>query len=352
MSNEKTYEMQWDCKYCGTTKLLGKTHRFCPNCGAAQDPKSRYFPSDDEKVAVEDHVFIGKDKTCKSCSTLNSASAEFCMQCGAPLANAEAASTLSDQVVKEGQRFESSGPRDLSQERFDEEMKRIGAAKQAKSGPNWVLYGIVAVVALIIIGGLVAIFWKQDASAYVSGHSWERTVNIEQYSAVSESAWCDAMPSGAYSVTRREEQRSSRQVPDGEECSTRRIDNGDGTFTERRECQTKYRDEPVYDDRCYYTINRWVFERAVKASGASLNDEPRWPDANISRSGTCVGCEREGAREDHYRVDLRQGENTYTCDVSETMWRNMPIESTWEFKVGVVTGRPDCSTLKPAGSAS
>jgi hypothetical protein len=352
MSNEKTYEMQWDCKYCGTTKLLGKTHRFCPNCGAAQDPKSRYFPSDDEKVAVEDHVFIGKDKTCKSCSTLNSASAEFCMQCGAPLANAEAASTLSDQVVKEGQRFESSGPRDLSQERFDEEMKRIGAAKQAKSGPNWVLYGIVAVVALIIIGGLVAIFWKQDASAYVSGHSWERTVNIEQYSAVSESAWCDAMPSGAYSVTRREEQRSSRQVPDGEECSTRRIDNGDGTFTERRECQTKYRDEPVYDDRCYYTINRWVFERAVKASGASLNDEPRWPDANISRSGTCVGCEREGTREDHYRVDLRQGENTYTCDVSEAMWRNMPIESTWEFKVGVVTGRPDCSTLKPAGSAS
>jgi ribosomal protein L40E len=352
MSNEKHYEMQWDCKYCGTTKLLGKTHRFCPNCGAAQDPDTRYFPSDDEKVAVEDHVFVGKDKICASCSTLNSASAEFCMQCGAPMSGAKAANTLSDRVAAQGQQFASSGSRDLSQERFDKEMERVGVTQKPKSGPNWVLYGVIAVVALVIIGALVAIFWQQDASAYVSGHSWERIVNVEQYSAIPESAWCDAMPAGAYSITRREEQRSSRQVPDGEECSTRRIDNGDGTFTEREECRTVYRDEPVYDDRCYFTVNRWVFERAVNASGASLNDEPRWPSANISQPGTCVGCEREGTREDHYRVELRQGENTYTCDVNEELWRNMPIESTWEFKVGVVTGRPDCGSLKPAGSAS
>jgi len=54
--------MLWDCEFCGTKKLLGKTHRFCPNCGAQQDPKARYFPSDEEKVAVKDHVYVGVDK--------------------------------------------------------------------------------------------------------------------------------------------------------------------------------------------------------------------------------------------------------------------------------------------------
>jgi hypothetical protein len=32
----KTYEMLWDCRYCGTKKLLGKTHRQGPECGGEQ----------------------------------------------------------------------------------------------------------------------------------------------------------------------------------------------------------------------------------------------------------------------------------------------------------------------------
>ena len=45
----KTYEMMWDCGFCGSSKLLGKTHRYCPGCGAAQDPSTRYFPPEEEK---------------------------------------------------------------------------------------------------------------------------------------------------------------------------------------------------------------------------------------------------------------------------------------------------------------
>lgn len=353
MSNSKTYEMLWDCKYCGTKKLLGKTHRFCPNCGAAQDPDSRYFPSDDEKVAVEDHIFVGKDKICPSCDTLNSASAEFCMQCGAPLTNAKPASTLGDQVRAQNEKFESSGSRDLSQERFDREMERVGLKPSpqalAGGGSKRGLYIIGAIVALVVIGILVAIFWRRETSAYVSGHSWDREISIEEYAPRSESAWCDSMPAGAYSITRRQEQRSSRQVPDGEECSVRRVDNGDGTFSEREECRTIYREEPIYDDRCYFTIDRWGYARSVKAEGDSLNDEPAWPRTNIRQAGTCIGCERESGRTEHYYVHLRSGENTYTCDLDQSAWRSMRIESTWTFQVGVITGQPDCSTLKPTG---
>ena len=49
----RTYEMLWNCQFCGTKKLLAKTHKHCPNCGGAQDPRWRFFPSDAEKVAVE-----------------------------------------------------------------------------------------------------------------------------------------------------------------------------------------------------------------------------------------------------------------------------------------------------------
>lgn len=352
MSDGKVYEMQWDCKYCGTNKLLGKTHRFCPNCGAAQDPDTRYFPSDDEKVAVEDHVFVGVDKICGSCGTLNSGSAEFCQQCGAPLTEAARARTLGDdQVIRDGEAFTSSGSPDLAQERFDSEMERIGVRQpdKAPGKRNFAAIGCVALIAVAIVAVLVAIFWRQDTSAYVTGHSWEREVRIEQLSAVSQSAWCDQMPGDAYSISRRQEQRSSRQVQDGEECSTRRVDQGDGTFREVRECRPRYRSEPVYDDRCYFTVNRWGYTRSIKAEGASLSEAPNWPAVTLSRSGTCLGCEREGGRNDTYSVYLREGDNTYTCNVDQEQWAAMPIESTWTFSVGVLTGQPDCSSLEPAG---
>ena len=67
MADEKNYEMFWDCEYCGSSKLLGITHRHCPNCGAPQDPEKRYFPPDEEKVALEDHENTGADWHCPSC---------------------------------------------------------------------------------------------------------------------------------------------------------------------------------------------------------------------------------------------------------------------------------------------
>jgi hypothetical protein len=350
MTDPKTYEMLWDCKYCGTKKLLGKTHRFCPNCGAAQDPASRYYPSDEEKVAVEDHIYTGADLICDSCDTLNSAKAEFCQQCGAPLANAKSASSLGEQRRAEGQTFASSGSRDLSQERFDKEMERVGVKKTTRTGPNWMMYGLIGVAVVVIAGILVALLWKREQSAYVAGRSWEREISIEAYGPQSENNWCNIMPGGAYNVTRRSEQRSSRQVADGEICETVRHDNGDGTFSEREECRTKYRDEPVYDDMCYYTIDRWSYSRSASAVSSSVEDQPRWPETGIQRSGTCIGCEREGQRREIYRVDLREGDKTYTCEVDQSLWQNMPIESIWTFNVAVVTGRPDCGSLKPAAS--
>lgn len=353
MSSEQVYEMLWDCKYCGTKKLLGKTHRFCPNCGAPQDDEARYFPSDDEKVAVKDHVYYGADVICPNCDTLNSANTQFCQQCGTPLADAEKAQLVTDeQVIADGQSFQAAGSSNVAQKRYAAKLDAAGLSQNGQPKPrrnNLMLYGIIGLVAVVILGGLAAVFWKRDTTAYVTGHSWTREISIDEFAPRAQNAWCDVMPADAFSVSRRSEVRSYRQIPDGQECSTMRVDNGDGTYSERRECRTRYREEPVYDQMCYFTVNRWGYERSVRADGDSVNDEPYWPDTNITQSGTCIGCEREGDRQARYIVHFRADSDDYTCDLEQSAWMSMPIESTWTFKVGVLTNQPDCNSLEPGG---
>jgi hypothetical protein len=342
------YEMIWDCKFCGSKNLPAKSHKFCPNCGAAQDPNTRRFPSDEEKIAVQNYVGRGADQVCAACSTPNQGDAQFCQQCGAPLANATRAQTVGSERKSEGESFAAGAERELDKERFESEMQRVGVTPTASKGNNRLLYIVGGVVVLILIAVAVTLFWKREASAYVSGHEWERSIAIEELRQVDDSAWCDSMPGDAYSVSRRQEQRSTNRVQDGESCEVERVDQGDGTFREQRVCSPTYREEPVYDDRCYYTVDRWQEERTVDATGASLDDAPHWPAAALQRAGACIGCEREGRREEHYALLLRVGENEYRCDVPYDQWRNAAIESTWTLKLSVVTGRPDCGSLEPA----
>src|SRR4051812_15298131 len=92
------FEMLWDCAFCGQKKLLGKTHRHCPSCGAAQDPSARYFPADADKVRVQDHVLVGADKLCPACQAPKSARATHCGACGAPLEGAKEVAQRRDQT--------------------------------------------------------------------------------------------------------------------------------------------------------------------------------------------------------------------------------------------------------------
>ncbi|MCU0511629.1 MAG: zinc ribbon domain-containing protein [Anaerolineae bacterium] len=348
----KTYEMLWDCQFCGTAKLLGKTHRFCPNCGAPQNPAARYYPSDDEKVAVEDHIFVGADKTCGSCGQLNAGNAEFCQQCGAPLAGAAGAKVVAAQTRAEGEAFQAGAPRDVTREAFDAEMQRVGVQKKKNTGPNWTLYAALGVVALVVVGIIAALLWTRETTVFVSGHEWSREIRIEQYDNFTTQSWWDAPPMGDGVVrglcTQR--QRSTRQVPDGEECSTVRVDQGDGTYREERQCRTRYRDEPVYDDWCTFTGRRWDYERSVTTSGRSLRETPAWGVVTLNcASQARVGCEREAGREEIYTVIFTGDENrTYRCPFPQAQWQAAGIESVWSVNVRVVdAGAADCNSLKP-----
>jgi Zn-finger nucleic acid-binding protein len=317
------FEMFWDCAFCDTKALLGKSNRFCPNCGAQQDASKRYFPPPGKEVAANTQ-FDGVDKSCPACQTPNGAKSHNCRNCGSPLDGAADVARVADKS--------SAAPKPGQV-----------PVQKPKSKLPWIIGGVVlALVAFC----LVAMFWTKDVACTVASHSWERTIDIEQLRAESDSAWCDNTPSGAYSVSRRREQRSTKQIPDGETCTTRNVDRGDGTFERREECKTKYRSEPVYDDKCYFTIDRWKVARTSRASGQSVAPEPNWPTVSLSRTGNSLGSEREGARQETYTLHLKGADQkSYTCTQDYARWKSLPDGHKKVIPIGVITDSPECDKL-------
>jgi hypothetical protein len=208
----------------------------------------------------------------------------------------------------------------------------------------------IAIILAVLIGmGLIGIFcWKKSGSFEVTAQTWERRIAIETFGPVRSSAWCDEVPSGAKILDKTREKRSTRKVEDGQECRNVRKDMGDGTFKEKQECKPKYKDEPVYGDRCSYEMNQWKKTRDAVAKGDSASPAPKWPDPGLARTGSCLGCEREGARDETYTVQLRdaKGKDAGSCTFDQPKWEGFGPGSRWDGLQSVVTGSADCGSLK------
>jgi hypothetical protein len=139
--------------------------------------------------------------------------------------------------------------------------------------------------------------------------------------------------------------RSTRQVADGQTCRTVRRDNGDGTYSQRRQCQTKYRSEPIYGNRCDFVVNTWRYSRSATSTGANLETPVVWAAANL-KTGSVLGAEREAGRSEKYTLQFAGGNvKPFTCDVPETQWRASSIGVQFGLKVGQALGNAQCATL-------
>lgn len=349
---EKTYQMLWDCTYCGHKKLLGLSHRFCPNCGGPQNAALRYYPSDAEKVAVEDHPYAGADVACPACGTFTSRSANNCGNCGGPMAGGKEATTREAQIAGPGAQFRGESIQDARAARGGPGMPGMPpqGAQPMGAGKKSSLGCVIGVILAVILGiGMIGLFcWKKSGSFQVTGQTWERRIAIESFGPVRSSAWCDEVPSGAQVIDRTREKRSTRKVEDGQECRNVRKDMGDGTFKEKQECKPKYRDEPVYGDRCSYEMNQWKKTRDAEAKGESASPAPSWPEPRLGKQGSCVGCERAGAKEETYSVRLQdaKGKDAGSCTFEQGKWQGFAVGSRWEGLQSVVTGSVDCGSLK------
>ncbi|MBU0751012.1 MAG: hypothetical protein KJ787_09480 [Gammaproteobacteria bacterium] len=322
MADDQTYyEMLWDCTVCNTKGLLGSTHRHCPMCGAAQDPTKRYFPKPGQEIEAKGHQFVGTDWRCTYCSSPNSAAAAHCINCGAGQDGSKPVAIVSDVAPSEPS-------------------PTLPMRRPSRIWP-WLLGGIT----LALIGFATLFFSTKETTVKVVQRGWEREIQIERLMDVTDSAWCDSLPSGAYAVTHSREQRSTRKVEAGQDCHEQRVDKGDGTFAKKQECVPRYREEPVYDDRCHFRINRWQTARRVSA-GAQLSATPIWPSIGTLQAGlNSLGAEREGARRERYTLNLADGDKTWSCDVSEAVWARLTEGAVVPMKVRL-TGGAACDSLR------
>jgi hypothetical protein len=84
-------------------------------------------------------------------------------------------------------------------------------------------------IGVVIVGAiLVTIFWTKSAKVMVTGHRWERSIEIQAYQAIEEGSWCNQVPAEAYDMRQEQRQRGTTQVRDGEDCSDMNVDNRDG----------------------------------------------------------------------------------------------------------------------------
>lgn len=317
MSGEKTYEMNWDCEYCGTKQLLGKTHQHCPECGAPQNPEKRYFPPDDQKVAVQDHQYVGADVHCPACRHAQSAAVKFCANCGSPMDGGKAAHRQADQVV---------GPDGVVQ-------PPPGAAPPTSGGGGGKGVFIVLGLLLVAVIGFFVVrsMWTEEASVEVTKLSWKREIVIEKNGSVKEDGPCKDMPKGAEEL--------SRKTPKPT-CKTRKIDQGDGTFKEKKECE-----EAV--EQCTYRVTKWTEDRRASEEGG-VDDDPTWPKVKLRKEGTCEGCERQGDKVESYIVHFEdEGGDEKRCTFRKASeWKKFDVGSKWKGDKRVMGGDLDCDSLK------
>lgn len=310
------FEMLWDCEFCDARGLLGKSQRYCANCGGPQNPAKRYFPKEGEQVRIDGHNYEGADRACPACSTPQSARAKNCTHCGSVL---DGAAEVRGVAAVPPQAQPQARPR-----------------KRRRIWPF--VLGVIAIFA-------VAVWWRcirtQEAQVEVTGHSWKRAVAIEEFNERSEEAWRNEVPAQASFPICHEKQRSSRQVEDGEDCHMERRDKKDGTFEQVKKCKPKYRSEPVMDSWCRFTVRRWKQVDEVKAQGSGLS--PAWP-GNVPAGDTpaTLGAKRQGKRSETLTLEFK---GHGTCDVDDAVWRKYSDGQKLKVEVRASSGDVVCSAL-------
>jgi hypothetical protein len=186
---------------------------------------------------------------------------------------------------------------------------------------------VVVVVALLVLRATL----KKDAEVAVSGHEWKREIAVERFDEFEDTGPCSSVPSGARIVTRGKAEPT---------CTTKRTDNGDGTFKERKECT-----EAV--EQCTYKVDRWKAVSSVKETGG-LDREPVWSVPRL-KEGNCRGCERAGEKTESYKVSFSgAGGKEHSCSFKDAAkWRGYTKGTKYKAKIRVVGGDLDCDSLRP-----
>lgn len=330
----KIIEGLWDCPYCGADKI-GGLKKYCPNCGHPQSDDTIFYLGEEKRYLTEEEInAVGgaPDWKCDYCTSLNNAKFVYCKNCGAERAeeNKDYHELRQEKIseLKQNNELSDAGMRiNNASEKTEgvvatKSLSDLPIKKTQKLNVKKLIFPILCAIA--VIGGLVALAAPRSYDAVINEKEWERSVEIEEYRTVEESAW-DNIPSGGRLLDTKSEIRTyttvfshyetktrevSEQVFDGYDIEYYYEDNGNGTFTEYSREIPRYRTEyhtetyeepvyisvPVYDTKYYYEIERWVYDRTEESSG--VNVEPYWPEYTLDED------EREGTQKGEYTIEF------------------------------------------------
>lgn len=234
--------------------------------------------------------------------------------------------------------------------------ERISGFWKNVTAIDWTPFLCFILVAALIVG-LVFLFMPKELTLTVTDIRWERNIDIEEYRTVEENNWY--IPEGGRLLYTNREihhwdkvfdhyETKERQVPKQRYVGTEEIvvgyrDLGNGYFeeiTSTRDVyetyyetetyqEAVYRDEPVYQTKYYYEIERWKYDRTVTSQAADKH--PEWPVLNLTEK------ERESSRKETYTVTGKDEEGEeYIFTLSFSDWEQVHLGQ--EIKVELSFG--------------
>ena len=309
-------EGYWFCPNCESKNMGAKQN--CSACGAVRGENVEFY-CDDDAPAITDEAELaaakaGPDWICEFCGNTSPSGAKNCTGCGSSRSDGK-----KRKVSEESFSEETEEPVEKA-----ENKKSEAPAKPAKPLPFGCQIGCGIFVLLFLVFSWLSCSEKAGKLEIVE-NSWTRTIQVEEYKNVVESAWKNEVPAGATRISSKSELKRHDQIPDGYEnvsetytekvqTGTKRVKdkkknlgNGRFEFTYKNvpvyENKTKtrmvkrqrYRKVPVYDEKVTYSINRWMKGKIITASGK--DDEPAWPEIDgSSNTPAAIGDKRAGEK--------------------------------------------------------
>ena len=213
--------------------------------------------------------------------------------------------------------------------------------------------GLGMVLGVLLFGArtvYVNYFATETVDLTVSSLSWEREVEVEEFRTLTRQDW--SVPGDGRVLSSSREIRSYRQVLDHYETKTRQVpetkqtgtrtesyacgsttvNNGNGSFSQQTTyCNRSvpvytttyrtesyqdpvYRDEPIYDTKYTYEVDRWVTDYFDRASGQS---GPYWPKPELEGERQRVGDER---RSSYVVILIDEEGRAFKREVGESTW--------------------------------
>lgn len=311
----------WECAFC-STQNPGPI-KSCTGCGAPQPDDVEFLKVDADRFNfIKDEALIrmakaGADIHCPFCGTRNRAATELCKKCGGELGMG-------------GKARQSGGRVRTVAEARERTPAATDESKPKKKVSPLVPIGILVFLVACVVGVFLLFFRTTDVTASVTGVEWERSVAIEAYSSVTDRDWRDEVPDGATIRTCTMEYRLTADSPQPnatEVCGEPYVeDTGTGVGEVVQDCEYQ-----VYDDYCEFTYMDWVEVETVTSSGSDLS--PAWPSISLEPD------QREGEREERYRIHFEGGGSTYTYSTSnETLFTSALPGSSWRLQINQLGG--------------